>query len=110
MDIQNEIRAWISSELEKMGRGSKGKLAAHLGVRPDAITRMLNTAPDKEARFIRADELVKLRDFFGAVPPGMEPHQTEKEDEFFTLYDSATEEEREAVKAFLKTLSASRKK
>lgn len=110
MNIQNEIRSWISSQLENMGHGSKGKLAAHLGVRADAITRMLNTEPGKEARVIRADELVKIREFFNAAPPGLELSSDEEDKEFFSLYGDATPEERAAAKAFLKTLSASRKR
>ncbi|MGW6778998.1 hypothetical protein ACWF50_13255 [Brucella pseudogrignonensis] len=110
MDIQNEIRNWISAQLEKMGHGAKGKLAAHLGVRPDAITRMLNNSPDKEARVIRADELVKIGVFFGATPPGLSAHPGDEDAEFFNLYDNATPEERAAALAFLKTLSSSRRK
>jgi len=107
MDIQNEIRRWIAGQLQKAGHGSKGRLALHLGVRADAITRMLNTGPGKETRVIRADELVKIQEFFGSTPPRMNPTD---EQEFFTLYEAASPDEREAVKAFLKTLSGAKRK
>ncbi|UZD70793.1 hypothetical protein [Brucella sp. JSBI001] len=63
MDIQKRIKEWIIGELKARGHGSKSKLAAHLGVRPDAITRMLNLAPNKEVRIIHAEELVKISEF-----------------------------------------------
>lgn len=62
-DIQ--IRQWLKAELQKRGHGAKGALAAHLGVRPAAITRMLNTDPGKEIREIRARELLGMQEFFG---------------------------------------------
>lgn len=64
---RDQIRLWLQAELDKAGRGSKGRLAAFIGVRPDAITRMLNV--EKETREIGADELVKMMDFFKSSPP-----------------------------------------
>lgn len=52
-----------------MGHGSKGRLAEHLGVGRDVVTRMMNDAPGKEARYIRAHELFALEKFFGSAPP-----------------------------------------
>lgn len=63
-DPQHEIRVWMQDELAKRGHGTKGKLARFLNVRPDAITRMMNTDPAKETREIRAHELNLLREFF----------------------------------------------
>lgn len=63
-DTQDDIRLWMQAEMAKRGHGVKGELAKHLGIRPDAITRMANTDPDKETREIRAHELVKMREFF----------------------------------------------
>lgn len=63
-DPQREIRLWLQEELAKRPHGTKGLLAKHLGVRPDAITRMANTNPHKETREIRAHELVMMREFF----------------------------------------------
>ena len=63
-DDDDHIRIWMQAELSKRPRGTKGKLAAHLGVRSDAITRMMNTDPHKETREIRASEHVKMLEFF----------------------------------------------
>lgn len=63
-DPQNEIRRWLQEELAKRPHGTKGQLAKHLNVRPDAITRMANTDPEKETREIKAHELEPMRQFF----------------------------------------------
>lgn len=63
-DPQHEIRTWAQSELAKRGHGVKGALAKFLNVRPDAITRMTNTDPEKETREIKAHELDLMRKFF----------------------------------------------
>lgn len=65
-DPQNEIRLWLINSLKAMGHGAKGKLAAFLDVRPDVITRMMNTDPAKETRQIRAHELERMREFFAS--------------------------------------------
>jgi len=67
-DPQYEIRLWMQSELEVRGHGAKRELADFLNLRPDAITRMMNTDPDKETREIRGHELVKMESFFGSRP------------------------------------------
>ncbi|SOC45731.1 phage repressor protein C with HTH and peptisase S24 domain [Rhizobium subbaraonis] len=73
-DPQIEIRIWMKENLEALGHGSKGRLAAALGVRPDAITRMLNTESEgKEVREIKAHELGAIARFFGKEPPGGDP-------------------------------------
>ena len=64
-DPQDDIRRWMKDELANAGRGSKGRLAKHLGVRPDAITRMLNTEPGKEQR----------RGGSSAEPPSSSPEE-----------------------------------
>lgn len=68
-DPQHDIRVWMTEQLRAAGHGAKGKLADHLGVRPDAITRMTNTDPDKETREIRGHELLKMQEFFANDPP-----------------------------------------
>ncbi|MCC0055881.1 MAG: S24 family peptidase [Rhodobiaceae bacterium] len=63
-DPQLKIRLWLQRELDEGGRGTKGALARHLGVRAEAITRMANTDPDRESREIRAHEYELMREFF----------------------------------------------
>lgn len=69
--LQDEQRIWLAEQLEKKGRGARGALAAHLGVRNDAITRMTNLDGKKEARDISLEELIGMAEFFAAEPPGL---------------------------------------
>lgn len=69
MAIREEIQDWLQRNLDKRGHGSRTALARHLGIRPDAVTRMLNP-PGKEGREISAQELMLMEQFFGeAAPP-----------------------------------------
>lgn len=61
-----KIRQWLNDRLNASEHGTKGRLAAHLGVRPDAITRMANLDPAKETREIKAHELDAIREFFSS--------------------------------------------
>lgn len=73
-DPQHEIRVWMKECLEFMGHGSKSRLASALNVKPDAVTRMMNTEADgKEVRTIKAHELGIMARFFGKDPPGGDP-------------------------------------
>ncbi len=71
MDQRKILADWLEKNLQRMGRGSKGKLAEFLNVRADAITRMLNTEPGKEVREAKAEELIAMAEFFGELPPGL---------------------------------------
>lgn len=72
-DPQYQIKTWLKKCLEESGHGSKSRLAKELGVRPDAITRMINIEDDgKEPRLIKAHELAIITRFFGKEPPGTE--------------------------------------
>lgn len=62
----DQQRRWLADELNKKGWGAKTALAAHLGVRHEAISRII--AGKREISF---DELVKMSEFFGATPPGL---------------------------------------
>lgn len=68
MDLEDKIKLWVSEQLREMGRGAKARLAEHLDVTPTQVTKMLNTGAGKEHRVIRADELVKIVEFFGEFP------------------------------------------
>ncbi len=70
-DKRQEIRDWLASELQRKGHGAKGKLAEYLGIRADGVSRMLSEK-GKEGREIKGDELVKMGEFFGTVPPGID--------------------------------------
>lgn len=69
--LQDEQRIWLTKQLEAKGRGARGALAKHLGIRNDAVTRMTNLDGKKEAREISLSELVGMAEFFGAEPPGL---------------------------------------
>lgn len=62
-------KEWLADQLARRGRGSRKDLAAFLGVRRDAITRMLQDQPGKEPRDISGEELLKMAEFFGEPPP-----------------------------------------
>lgn len=70
-DLQDEQRIWLAEQLARKGRGARGALAAHLGVRNDAITRMTNLDGKKEAREISFAELIGMAEFFKEEPPGL---------------------------------------
>ena len=109
MDIQKRIKEWIIGELKARGHGSKSKLAAHLGVRPDAITRMLNLSPNKEVRFIHAEELVKISEFFGSPPPGIGEIKPSNDDDFLRAYNAADDQTKEELKRYLRFLTESKR-
>lgn len=67
------LRDWLIALLKRAGRGAKSKLAAHMGVRLEVITRLTNKTPGKETRNMSAEELQKIRDFFGVEPPLAKP-------------------------------------
>lgn len=69
-DKRQEIRDWLAAELDRQGHGAKGKLAEYLGIRPEGVTRILGK-PGKEGREVGADELLKMREFFGSQPPSL---------------------------------------
>lgn len=83
-DLQDEQRLWLVEQLEKRGRGARGALAAHLGIRNDAITRMTNLDGKKEAREISFAELVGMAEFFAADPPGLAGARTKAASSKFT--------------------------
>ena len=66
--IGDEQRVWITRKLKERGRGAKAALAKHLGVRPDAVSRMIGS---RESREIYLDELHRMAAFFDESPPGL---------------------------------------
>jgi len=71
-DPQFHIRKWLQEELARRPHGAKRDLATFLGVRPDAITRFINTDPAKETRGIKAHEFEKMIAFFSRDEGGTE--------------------------------------
>ncbi|WP_254472617.1 MULTISPECIES: helix-turn-helix domain-containing protein [unclassified Bartonella] len=101
---QKELKIWIRKELDKMGRGSQAKLAAHLGIRRPAISNMINLNTNREMRDIKADELVKIMEFFKDSSPISGPYS----DDFLYLYSQANDSEKKIVEDLLKSLLAAR--
>lgn len=66
--LQDQQRIWLAKKLDAAPRGTKVALARHLGVRPDAISRIVG---DKETREIKIDDLVGMAEFFDEEPPGL---------------------------------------
>lgn len=67
---QQNLKLWLARELERRGHGTRAKLARHLGVTSDIVTRMANTKPGKESREIALDELPAIKQFFEDHPVG----------------------------------------
>jgi hypothetical protein len=59
---QDEIRQWLAEKIASSPRGTSTRLAAILGLRPEAITRMVK--PAKEPREIKAREYAEMLRFF----------------------------------------------
>jgi len=64
MRVEDDMRLWVRSKLAERGRGARKELAAFLGLTADQITRMLNMEEGKETRAIKADEWLKIKNFF----------------------------------------------
>jgi plasmid maintenance system antidote protein VapI len=69
--VHEEQRRWLADELKKKGWGAKSALAKHLGVRNEAITRIITEKDARSYREISFAELVKMAEFFGSAPPGL---------------------------------------
>lgn len=68
-DPQHELKVWLAERLEAKGRGARTALAVHMGLKPDAITRMTNLDSTKEMREIKAHEVSQMVEFFKSEPP-----------------------------------------
>ncbi len=112
MDLQTNIKLWISSSLEKMPRGAKSRLAEHLGITPTQLYKMLNTAAGKEHRVIRADEYVKIAEFLGGAPDDMMPLSSIDESKklLLSIYDNVSPELQRAILLMVKGLAEEKNK
>jgi SOS-response transcriptional repressor LexA len=70
-DLLEAQRLWLSEQLKRRGRGAASKLADHLRIRADAISRILNPDAKKETRRISLQELIGMAEFFEEEPPGL---------------------------------------
>jgi hypothetical protein len=70
MGDRDIIRGWLEANLAAKGRGARRELADFLGLRSQAISRMLSMTPGAETREISAAELLRMAEFFGVSPPG----------------------------------------
>lgn len=107
MTIESYIKEQIRHRLDLKGRGARIALARHLGVRPDAITRLTTDVDDsKEQRHISAEELVKIADFFDCsldvlANPKMENSNSKK---LNYAFNRASPEVQDAVLNFVQAL------
>lgn len=70
-DLDYENRKWLAARLLEAPRGTKGKLAAAMGLRADVIARMINLTGSGETRTISVPELHAIAKFFKDTPPGL---------------------------------------
>jgi hypothetical protein len=101
-DPQYQTRLWLQAELAKRPHGTKGKLAAAIRVRADAITRMANTDPNKETREIKAHELDGMKKFFAAESPDPAADDDDEVEELRQLIKDADPDVKAAVKTLLR--------
>lgn len=71
----HEIRVWLNEKL--IERGSKAKLAKHLGLTPTQVTRMASLKAGVETRDVSPTELQQIVDYFGDAPTGYAQPQAE---------------------------------
>ncbi|WP_375616980.1 MULTISPECIES: XRE family transcriptional regulator [unclassified Bartonella] len=99
----DQLKAWLNEQLAKNGHGSKKMLAKHLGILQSTLSNMLNNSEKSEKkkpikpRSIRADELIKIIDFFGEIPPFL----IKESEQFIRLYYQAKPEVQKAVLTIL---------
>jgi phage repressor protein C with HTH and peptisase S24 domain len=73
MDDQHSFKVWLAKKLDESPRGTRARLAKHLGLTPTKITRMAAIGLGAETRDIKAHELPKIEEFFGQKADGS-PH------------------------------------
>ena len=112
MDIQDKIKIWVKAQLMAMPRGAKKKFADYLEITPTQATRLLNTEPGKERRSIRADELVKITEFFGKLPDDLASpvHVDNGKQQLITLFDSVSPELQRAILAMVQSLAQNKER
>ena len=54
-------RHWIKARLEPLGRGSQARLAAHMGIKPDQLSKIMRGDRD-----VQQDEMPRVLSFFNA--------------------------------------------
>jgi hypothetical protein len=67
-ELDEKIKAWLRTELNGRGHGSRTKFAAALGIKPDTVTRLVNDEPGKETKALSAIELILAIQHFEACP------------------------------------------
>ncbi|GAA4668017.1 XRE family transcriptional regulator [Bartonella pachyuromydis] len=101
---REQLRLWLNEQLVKKGHGSKKMLAEHLGILPSTLTSILNNSGTN--RSIKADELIKIINFIGEVPPFL----IKGCGQFVSLFYQAKPEVQQAVLTILQNSGQSDKK
>lgn len=104
---QDEMRIWVKERLAAQGRGARRRLADFLGLTPNHITLMLNTEKNKAVRAIKADEWLKIEQFFDPERPLQEIKNSPPSDKarLITIYDSFPPDVQQALLSFAEVLS-----
>ncbi|AQX19247.1 MULTISPECIES: transcriptional regulator [Bartonella] len=92
---REQLRLWLNEQLAKKGHGSKKMLAEHLGILPSTLTSILNNSGTN--RSIKADELIKIINFVGEIPPFL----IKGSGQFVSLFYQANPEVQQAVLTIL---------
>ncbi|OPB29549.1 transcriptional regulator [Bartonella sp. WD12.1] len=101
---REQLRLWLNEQLAKKGHGSKKMLAEHLGILPSTLTSILNSSGAN--RSIKADELIKIINFVGEIPPFL----IKGSGQFVSLFYQANPEVQQAVLTILQNFCSLDKK
>ncbi|AQS41377.1 MAG: Hypothetical protein BHV28_06740 [Candidatus Tokpelaia hoelldobleri] len=107
---QEMLRSWLADKLAERGHGAQAALSAHLGLRDKTVSRMLKPSPEQGYRLIKANELARMMEFFGEMPPNFNEPLKEDRERLLALFDAASPVEREKMIAFLEALPDGGKK
>ena len=111
MDFENKIKVWVKNQLKPMPRGTRKKLADFLEITPTQLTRLLNLEAGKEPRSMRADEFLKIVEFFGKWPDNLTSSifPDSRKQHLLAMFDAVSPEWQQAILAMVEALVQSHK-
>jgi len=114
------LRKWIAYRLKEQGHGARARLAQHLGITRNAVTRMLKSPMQQNYRMIKASELIGIAEFFNQIPPGFYPDLANQEanqanqanqanHKLIDLFERASHEDKEKILSYVKFIISNKK-
>lgn len=104
-DPQKHLRLWLKRKLQEKGHGAAAQLADYMKVRRNALSKILKPSFEQGYRAIKADELIKMAEFFGEMPPGLAQTEIQaSHSELIALFEQAAPEQQQLILSLLKSL------